>query len=507
MGLFIFFKKRHPDMQTLFHTLPRFFPALFSAFILLSVFVLPAHAQSGAFTITPATGWSYATNILTITANGTYTITMATAGSTTTADRVVVNSGVTANITLNGVSIDRSADGSYTNTASAFNMTGATVNLTLQGSNTLKSGAMCAGLQAPSGTTLAIDGSGSLSAMGGLSGAGIGGGNLGNGGIITIHGSMVTATGGDQGAGIGGGQRGNGGTITIHGGTVTATGGLTGAGIGGGWGDGSGNGSGGTITIHDGMVTTTGGYFGSGIGGGRDGAGGTITIDGGTILATGGFGGAGIGSGYSPSGAASGTITITGDANVSAASGNLPTPTTGGGAGIGSGGSWSGFGAVNTIIISTTGTFSATGGTGISGRNGAAIGQGGRGIGDGPGIPYHPVWFSIIDAGTASGSTISAAYGGSSIVYGLCVPDGATVTITATGAGAASYTYNWSGTASGTDATYTPTVDAWVKAIVTVTGTGLRSVTSVPVTSGGILIALGVLLAGLGAGALRRKFA
>ena len=69
-------------------------------------------------------------------------------------------------------------------------------------------------------------------------GAGIGGGNKGSGGTITITGGEVTATGGGtgwSGAGIGGGNNGSGGTITITGGVVNATGGGGGgAGIGGG---------------------------------------------------------------------------------------------------------------------------------------------------------------------------------------------------------------------------------------------------------------------------------
>ncbi|MDR0862876.1 MAG: S-layer homology domain-containing protein, partial [Oscillospiraceae bacterium] len=67
----------------------------------------------------------------------------------------------------------------------------------------------------------------------------------------------VTATGGSSGAGIGGGSGNNGGTVTISGGTVTAIGGVRGAGIGGGSGmDGGGNG--GTVIIRGGSVTAVG---------------------------------------------------------------------------------------------------------------------------------------------------------------------------------------------------------------------------------------------------------
>ena len=83
----------------------------------------------------------------------------------------------------------------------------------------------------------------------------------------------LTASGGENAAGIGGGDQGSGGTVTINGGNVTATGGDFAAGIGGGgW-----NGSGGTITINGGGVNATGGDGGAGIGGGDGGSGGTFS--------------------------------------------------------------------------------------------------------------------------------------------------------------------------------------------------------------------------------------
>jgi hypothetical protein len=197
--------------------------------------------------------YDYAAGLLTITGDGTYTISMRNGTSVNTYDRIVVNSGVTANITFNGINIDMSNAGT-----AAFDMRGATVQLTLIGTNVLKSSAG-AGLQAPEGSTLTINAANathSLSATGGPYYAGIGGG--GTCGTITINGGTVTATGGTyyysywgtvgaSGAGIGGGSRGNGGTITINGGIVTATGGERAAGIGGGYySDNAGNG--GTIT-------------------------------------------------------------------------------------------------------------------------------------------------------------------------------------------------------------------------------------------------------------------
>ncbi len=82
---------------------------------------------------------------------------------------------------------------------------------------------------------------GELTATGGYAQAGIGGGDGGTGGTITINGGTITARGGSGSAGIGGGNSSAGGTI-INGGIVTANS-TTGAGIG----DGSG-GTGGTFT-------------------------------------------------------------------------------------------------------------------------------------------------------------------------------------------------------------------------------------------------------------------
>ncbi len=217
-----------------------------------------------------------------------------------TGNTITVTGG-THNITIENVNISTGD--------CAFSIAnGADVKLTLSGTNTLKSGSRCAGLQVPNGATLTItetsDGS-RLEATGGYYSAGIGGGYYSGCGNITIKGGVVTATGGDWSAGIGGSINSSGGTITIEGGTVTATGGGRGAGIGGGDG-----GSGGTITISGGTVTAIGGgSTGAGIGGGSKGSGGTITIEGGTVTATGGDWAAGIGGGNGRSG---GTIIING---------------------------------------------------------------------------------------------------------------------------------------------------------------------------------------------------
>ena len=208
----------------------------------------------------------------------------------------------TASVTLSGVSIDVSSAGK-----AAVSTTGeGNVSIELDGDSTLKSGEDHAGLEKNNGGSLTIadeDKNGKLTAEGGDWGAGIGGGDEGNGNNIAISGGEVTAISGGEvtaidgveGAGIGGGAGGNGNNITISGGEITAIGGDSGAGIGGG-----NNGNGSDITISGGEVTAIGdgdGDGGAGIGGGYNGNGSDITISGGEIKAIGGWGGAGIGGG------------------------------------------------------------------------------------------------------------------------------------------------------------------------------------------------------------------
>ncbi len=142
---------------------------------------------------------------------------------------------------------------------------------------------------------------GNITAKGGFQAAGIGGNiphtDLGTGGYsgdVTISGGTIHAIGGWGAAGIGSSFRENCGVITISGGTVDAVGGLWGAGIGGG------NAANGDIRISGGVVNATGGGGGAGIGGGYTGTGGTIAISGGVVNAQGGEDngyGAGIGEG------------------------------------------------------------------------------------------------------------------------------------------------------------------------------------------------------------------
>ena len=393
-----------------------------------------AMADTGAFTVTGGTegeDYSYANGVLTI-KKGTPLTIKNTDSSAETKDRIVIGSGVTANLTFAGVNI-KLGKNEGTNGVSAVTVpSDATLNLTLadgsvnslvgdtngmDGSDS-KSGA---GIEAPEGATLTIscahsgetghvcgESCGSLSASGAAWGAangcaaGIGGKNA-SGGSITINGGNIVATGG-HGAGIGGGGKNtkrSGGTIVINGGIIEATGGFYCAAIGGGDGDSDsgdyGGGDGGEITITGGTVIArsindyTGG--GAGIGGGQRSYGGTISITGGTVTAYGSRGSAGIGSGWwSDDG---GKITITGGTvtaygaeggagigggqgsyggTISITGGTVTAYGAGGGAGIGNG-RFGGDGGKITISGGTVTACGAEGGAGIGGGKGSSSGK------------------------------------------------------------------------------------------------------------------------------------
>ena len=225
-------------------------------------------------------------------------------------------------VKLDNVNIDTSKQNK-----AAVSVTGSgNTTIELDGSNTLKSGSGHAGLEHNKTDTsgeLTIqdnDKNGSLKAVGGQFGAGIGGAGAANDAQVKITGGKITATGGEYGgAGIGGGFKGSG-DVTISGGEIHANGGNYGAGIGGG------EYSSGKVTISGGEINATGGYLGAGIGGGEKGSG-DVTISGGEITsATGGKYGAGIGGGKE----GRGDVTIEGNTEVNAAGGA-------GGAGIGGG--------------------------------------------------------------------------------------------------------------------------------------------------------------------------
>ncbi len=194
----------------------------------------------------------------------------------TETNRVIVKSG-SPNMVLNDCKISGSA--------SPFEIqSGATVNLTLNGTNTFQCWGENPGMNVPSGATVVIGGTGILNVSCSNNyngGAGIGGKPYQSAGTVIINSGTIIAQGGYGAAGIGGGngtssKNGNGGSVTITGGTVTAIGGSAGgSGIGGGFG-----GSGGTVTITGGNVKAQKGISSSTaneIGSGGYGSGGTLT--------------------------------------------------------------------------------------------------------------------------------------------------------------------------------------------------------------------------------------
>ena len=184
------------------------------------------------------------------------------------------DSSAAANVYLNNLKI--------TSSDAAVSVSGDVV-LIVEGESELHSGKNHAGVEkANDNGTLTIIGSGKLSAYGGESGAGIGGGNSGAGSKIVIESGTIEAHGGNWGAGIGGGHSGAGSYITIRGGNVKAIPGGEAAGIGGGF---MGNGT--DISIEGGTVHAESGGGSGGtaaIGGGRvKGNGKNIQITGGDI--------------------------------------------------------------------------------------------------------------------------------------------------------------------------------------------------------------------------------
>ena len=171
--------------------------------------------------------------------------------------------------------------------------------------------------------------------------------------------------------------------VYIHGGTIIATGGgvvnfYGGAGIGGSFGC-----SNGTITITGGNITATGARSAAGIGSGPfNDCEADITITGGNITATGGstqsgHGGAGIGAGLNTSGLAftwhgdlEATVTIGGNAIVSASGGGINNGTGRGGAGIGGG--FGGNAGNGKVIIKDNAEVIAVGGDEAAGIGGGA---------------------------------------------------------------------------------------------------------------------------------------
>ena len=231
-------------------------------------------------------------------------------------------------VTLKDLNIDASRG-----SEAAVSVTGkGDTNIELDGDNELKSGAGHAGLEHNKTDTsgeLTIqdkDKNGSLEAVGGFKGAGIGSAGS-NDAQVKITGGNITATSDDWGAGIGSGSDGTA-YVEITGGEINATGGYLGAGIGGGCIGGGCNGSG-NVTISGGGITAAGGEGAAGIGGGYyNGA--TVTITGDAVIknASNTKYGAGIGGGYGYDG----DVTISGNAKIENATGGYGAAGIGGGA-------------------------------------------------------------------------------------------------------------------------------------------------------------------------------
>ncbi len=210
---------------------------------------------------------------------------------------------------LDNVNIDRSGD-NYGHGKAALTVKGdGDTEIELNGNNILKGGSYHAGLEKNdrdgTGTLtikdekIAADGSkGSLLAVGNSDSAGIGGsstGGNGNTSNITITGGSITAISGWYGAGIGGGDNGYGKDITITGNATVKASGYHGAGIGGGPGGGS-DGSG-KVTISGHANVTAFSNAGAGIGGGPSGCADVTISEDATVFAQGDNGGTGIGTG------------------------------------------------------------------------------------------------------------------------------------------------------------------------------------------------------------------
>lgn len=154
----------------------------------------------------------------TISSDGKYILT----GSTT--QRIIINADAT--VVLKGVSINTSSDGAPIQISGYH-----TATLMLEGNNnTIQSNVeKYPAILPDQGSTVVIDGTGSLKAQGSFSAAGIGSGGIGqfawetiSAGYIKILGGSVEAIGGTGGTGIGCGYYGNCQGVEILGGTVTA---------------------------------------------------------------------------------------------------------------------------------------------------------------------------------------------------------------------------------------------------------------------------------------------
>lgn len=398
---------------------------------------------------------------LSIKESGSYVVTQ-TGGSTENA--ITIEGGV-VDMTISGLNVE--AEGM----PAIYVEAGATLNLTVEGENSLTGGAGFAGIcvepaydadwnyDADASAKLYISGSGTLTATGGDGddalgtyggGAGIGGngedqlgGDAVDFGLVNITSEFtgtINACGGASsyyvdgencfggGAGIGGGGFNMGyinnyedvspyywgevyGAIEIHGGVINATSRGNGSGIGGGGGQGEDSAASHiTVDITSCVINATGGTIGAGIGGGAICDGGYISISGATVRAEAGANEDSMGAagiGGSNNSSVSSVI-ISGGAQVTATA-------RGGAAGIGGGTNTSysnvHFGDVDGVLTpEKVGIISISGeGTTVSARGGTSEG------------------FSGFYGGAGIGSGYPTANNARSVAFDISITDGASV--------------------------------------------------------------------------------
>jgi len=171
-------------------------------------------------------GWSWDAPVLTILDASNVTVT-GRANQPDNHNRIVIAAGATTNLTLNDVTIVTGEYPGYYEYP-IYLAEAATLNLTLEGENIITAGDYVPGISVALGRTIIIDGEGSLSATGGWTASGIGGGydHYGPCGTIIINGGTIYAKGGNSSwigtaaAGIGSGAAYPNGNITINGGSV-----------------------------------------------------------------------------------------------------------------------------------------------------------------------------------------------------------------------------------------------------------------------------------------------
>ena len=200
----------------------------------LSILFLPLTLAAEGLTVTggeEGTDYSYAENVYTV-----LTEIALTFSGTTTADRIVVKEGVTADIILDNVDIQFTTFDQWGDGKAAFHINkNASATITLANTNILTSNGKSSGLEVPEGTSVIIQGDGQLTATGGTSsgeaGAGIGARKNWGSGNITIQSGTIIANGGNGYLSYGGNYSGYGigsyfgENVIINGGIITAKGG------------------------------------------------------------------------------------------------------------------------------------------------------------------------------------------------------------------------------------------------------------------------------------------